>query len=242
MALVDGTQGGLSSSGRAGGRTQRYILWGLALVLIVAGFAGLDRWFYESFSLWFNTPDPLDRDPYEITKPFWMLVRVGPHATCIIAIYFLILLTKKRGLRLANAFAATIVVVAGFVAIAQVSVARCRPDRADSQMAFYEHHGFSLDMHGVCFPSGEAAVAFATSYILATLYPRWRYLWYGLAVLIACARLLPGAHYPSDVLTSWLLVSIAVVPLFRWFLGQHDRLFGRPEGTPASASSISAGP
>ncbi len=50
------------------------------------------------------------------------------------------------------------------------------------------------------FPSGHAAVAFALATALAPwLGPRWRYVGYALASVVAVARLVVGAHLPLDV-------------------------------------------
>jgi len=35
---------------------------------------------------------------------------------------------------------------------------------------------------------------------LAWLFPRWRWLFAAMAVLVGCQRIQAGAHYPSDVL------------------------------------------
>lgn len=49
------------------------------------------------------------------------------------------------------------------------------------------------------FPSGHATIAFAALPLLYGLYPRLRYLWAVLALLIAFSRLYLGVHYLSDV-------------------------------------------
>lgn len=55
------------------------------------------------------------------------------------------------------------------------------------------------------WPSGHAATAFAGAATLAWLVPRFRLLWYALAVLIAYSRLYNGVHYPTDVLSGAIL-------------------------------------
>jgi undecaprenyl-diphosphatase len=48
-------------------------------------------------------------------------------------------------------------------------------------------------------PSSHAAAAACTAAALARLYPRLSPLLIGLMVVVACARVVFGAHYPSDV-------------------------------------------
>ena len=55
------------------------------------------------------------------------------------------------------------------------------------------------------WPSGHASTAFAGASMLAWLVPRFRLLWYALAVLIAYSRLYNGVHYPTDVVSGALL-------------------------------------
>lgn len=61
------------------------------------------------------------------------------------------------------------------------------------------------------FPSGDATLAFATAATLALLFPRWRPLFWLWACVVCVARVLQGAHYPSDV-----LAGAAVGTLLAW--------------------------
>ncbi|MCF8041188.1 MAG: phosphatase PAP2 family protein [Desulfarculaceae bacterium] len=54
------------------------------------------------------------------------------------------------------------------------------------------------DMHS--FPSGHTATSFALAAWLATRYPEYGVVYYGLAVYISLGRIISGSHYASDVL------------------------------------------
>ena len=57
--------------------------------------------------------------------------------------------------------------------------------------------GISSDLHSM--PSSHTAYAVVLAVFLATLYPRLRPMVVCLAVIVGLARVLFGAHYPSDV-------------------------------------------
>lgn len=55
------------------------------------------------------------------------------------------------------------------------------------------------------FPSGHAAISFAAAVVLSKKEPKWRWLFYLLAVLISLSRIYLGKHYPFDVLVGAVL-------------------------------------
>ena len=58
---------------------------------------------------------------------------------------------------------------------------------------------------GLSFPSGDVALAAATSTALAILFPRWRWAAISVVLLVAAERIAEGAHYPSDTVGGALL-------------------------------------
>lgn len=50
------------------------------------------------------------------------------------------------------------------------------------------------------FPSGHAAASFASAWLLRDRFPRWRWLHWTVALLVACNRVYLGAHFPGDTL------------------------------------------
>ncbi len=82
------------------------------------------------------------------------------------------------------------------------------------------------------FPSAHTTVAIAFGLALAAVFPRGRWLFMTLAILVALQRIECGAHYLSDTLfaasLAWL-IHLAVFgngPLGRWF----DKLDAKPSG------------
>jgi membrane-associated phospholipid phosphatase len=49
------------------------------------------------------------------------------------------------------------------------------------------------------FPSGHATLAVATAVSLTILLPRWRWIWFLIALMVAVERVLENAHFVSDV-------------------------------------------
>lgn len=63
-----------------------------------------------------------------------------------------------------------------------------------------------IDMNGsYSFPSGHATIAWAMAVVLSNKEPRWRWMFYLLAILISFSRIYIGKHFPMDVIAGGLL-------------------------------------
>lgn len=77
---------------------------------------------------------------------------------------------------------------------------RTRPYQTieSAELRTHQHTGFS-------FPSNHAANNFAFAGVLTFLSPQTKWIWIGIASLIAYSRVYVGVHYPLDVLAGALL-------------------------------------
>ncbi|MDD1474922.1 phosphatase PAP2 family protein [Dolichospermum sp. ST_sed4] len=55
------------------------------------------------------------------------------------------------------------------------------------------------------FPSGHTAAAFLLAVLLSKQYPKYKFLFYSIAILVGLSRIYLGLHYLSDVIASVLL-------------------------------------
>jgi membrane-associated phospholipid phosphatase len=85
----------------------------------------------------------------------------------------------------------------------------------------------SVGSVGQSFPSAHTATAIGFAAGLTWLYPRGRFLFYTLAVLVGCQRIVCGAHYLSDVLIG--AAAGCLVALFVLHLGRLPAWFDRWE-------------
>jgi len=99
----------------------------------------------------------------------------------------------------------TIAVATLAVNLLKMMLVRWRPKHFDFQGPVWSTFGEWLPLGsagypGQSLPSGHTATAVALAIALAWLYPRGRWFFACLAVLVACQRMETGAHWPSDVL------------------------------------------
>jgi len=76
-----------------------------------------------------------------------------------------------------------------------------------------------LRSENLCFPSGHAALAFATAAAVAMLWPhaKWRWIGYAIASIVAIERVLENSHWASDVVAGAAL-GVGTVHLTAWIL------------------------
>jgi undecaprenyl-diphosphatase len=78
--------------------------------------------------------------------------------------------------------------------------------------------------HNTSFPSQHASGAAAVALLVARRHPRWAWAAWALALVIGLSRVYLGRHYPTDVLSGFLLGAISswlVLRGERWFEKLH---------------------
>lgn len=76
---------------------------------------------------------------------------------------------------------------------------RSRPLAEKSGQFFVEFPCLGKGAGFISFPSGHSVTAFALAFVLSRAYPRYAFLFYGLASLVALSRVYLAKHFPSDV-------------------------------------------
>lgn len=99
---------------------------------------------------------------------------------------------------------------AGLVYLLKIIVARERP---------YEALGLEMlvEKHGESFPSGHANAVFSTLGVLDKEFPKFKWFWFGFALLVAFSRVYLGLHYLSDVVVGGAIgFSIGLLVVHFW--------------------------
>jgi membrane-associated phospholipid phosphatase len=135
-------------------------------------------------------------------------------------------------------------IVAGlFYSIVKWCVGRIRPFHGVSAFRFTPFagglHGLLIGVKNASFPSGHACLAFAMASCLSSLLPRWRWGLWLLASMTAAARVLEGAHYPSDIVAAAAL-GILAATLTRPFAFRPSPSPCLPASSPSDACPSSA--
>ncbi len=113
-------------------------------------------------------------------------------------------LALKR-LRLRQAGGWGLVAVMGTVGLTSLLkhlIGRPRPSIVDSGAAAW---GPSFEDGYSSFPSGHASLTFTLAAVLASYYPTWRGVWYGIAGLVAISRIYLDLHFASDIMAGAVL-------------------------------------
>jgi undecaprenyl-diphosphatase len=172
--------------------------------VVVAVTHGVPGWEHELFE-WINdAPDAL-------WPVIWPPMQLGSLAGSLGVVVVTFAVTKQRRLTLA---ALTASQVAWWSAkVIKGVVSRGRPAALLANVKLCD------TASGVGYVSGHAAVAFALAAVLAPSVPRaWRPAAFGLASVVAVARLYSGAHLPLDVIGGAGLGVLAGT-LGRWAFG-----------------------
>ncbi len=107
--------------------------------------------------------------------------------------------------------------VAGLGALAAVTklvIGRARPKLAEA-LGAYHFEPLAFDFKLNSLPSGHATTLFALATALALIAPRWRPVYFAVALWGAVGRVASGAHYLSDVILGAALGHYGALALAR---------------------------
>ncbi|MFH1918857.1 MAG: phosphatase PAP2 family protein [Planctomycetota bacterium] len=120
--------------------------------------------------------------------------------------------------------------------VVKMLVVRVRPHKFDFQGTVQDTFGqwlplVSAESGRQSFPSAHTATAVGLAVALSWLYPRGRWLFAALAVMVACQRMEGGAHYLSDTLCGAAIGCLVATACLKsnWLAARIDRLEQRHE-------------
>lgn len=192
-----------------------WLLLGAGLALLAGACA---RWVDLPLAIWIK--QSVSDGVNESFEWVGQMGESGPYIGVALAFYVIGLVGLARGwrnpLRMSYASMArgsllmlsTMAVGGLIVLVLKRSVARARPELFFEKGIYGLGESFSRVQQFNSFPSSHTYAAFAVAVVLAILAPRWRVVFYLLAVLVAMSRLVNLDHYLSDVMTA---AGIAVV-------------------------------
>ncbi len=132
---------------------------------------------------------------------------------------------KKRG-NIAAAKKAQYLFLANVIAGIGVWLLKIPFGRMRPRLLFLENkygfEGWGISYPYVSFPSGHSITVFVTATALALLFPRYRILFFLIAVPAAFSRVTKGAHYLSDVLVGSYLGILVAILLYYYMFGKDN--------------------
>lgn len=158
-------------------------------------------------------------------KEFFIFITTfGKSEYYIIPSLILYILYRKKDTWIKNASLLVLgsVVISGIgINIIKVIVARYRPP-----ILFKEDlYGFSwFDVGYIVnsFPSGHATTVFSAFIAFALLFPKYRYIFLILAIVIASSRVVLTVHYLSDVMVGALLGTLTSYILYQKIFKERE--------------------
>ena len=68
------------------------------------------------------------------------------------------------------------------------------------------------------FPSGHASATFSLAFLLSIYYPRWWWVWYGMAALVSWSRVQTNAHTLLQIAVGMSVGLVAAYGISLWML------------------------
>jgi membrane-associated phospholipid phosphatase len=155
------------------------------------------------------------------------------HAAGVVLIVVTVFALDPRAQWLGPALAASALGAGVAANVVKLTIARTRPRNFDLlHGTLADTFGgwfpvFSQGATGQSFPSAHTATAVGLAVMLGAAYPRGRWWFATLAVLVGLHRIQASAHYPSDVCVGaalgWLTGQVCLMLTMRWRAAAEHR-------------------
>ncbi len=101
-------------------------------------------------------------------------------------------------------------------------IGRPRPNYTDFENTF-EFNYFTLESNFHSFPSGHSSTIFVVCFILIAAFPKLKYFFYFLTIIVALSRVVVGAHFFTDIVAGAVLALISFKVLKIFFEKNYNR-------------------
>lgn len=153
---------------------------------------------------------------------FRFITKLGESQYALIILFSLFISLRKKFPIVASQmiYLFSAVALSGIVVdIVKIIFARLRPNML-FEHDLYGFVGFKIGSQFNSLPSGHSATAFALAIGLALLFPRYKYLYFIIAIFIASSRVILTFHYLSDVLIGSLFGGLLALLLYKVYIAK----------------------
>jgi len=208
-------------------------LFATVVVLVVLGIAIVDvplaRWLKQ-----YNET--------ALRDVFGVITHVGVSTYYLITSFVLFVvfmaLARRRAPRLRRAAYQALFVFSAIAAAVPVNLLKIAIGRARPRLLFREDltgfYPFGLEYDYWSLPSGHAATIVALTMAFYFLWPRYRYLYLAVAVLVCASRVIITAHYFADVVAGAYVAFLGVLLARAIFVGRGLDVFAEPGAPPGA--------
>jgi membrane-associated phospholipid phosphatase len=173
---------------------------------------------------------------------FGVITHVGVSTYYLIVSFVLFVvfmaLARRRAPRLRKAAYQALFVFSAMAATVPVNLLKVAIGRARPRLLFREDltgfYPFDLEYDYWSLPSGHAATIVALTMAFYFLWPRYRYLYLALAVLVCASRVIITAHYFADVVAGAYVAFLGVLLARALFVGRGLDVFAEPGAPPGA--------
>jgi len=155
--------------------------------------------------------EPIENVPLVANLSHLATIAGGRTGGTILAL-LVIILACSRWKQITRSIFAGLAVQTSTVQVLKHLTGRPRPADFDGLTVFY---GPGTDFHS--FPSSHAAFAFMLAIVAAAYFPRWCWLAYGGAIVIALSRVMLDRHFISDIMVGAFIGYMAAYLVLRWW-------------------------